>query len=428
MAPEKVKRETASPAMTDTGMRVCIHRGAKEIGGSCVEVEAAGRRIVLDVGLPLGAEDDETLLPAVRGFREPDKTLLAVAISHPHQDHHGLAHHLRPDLPILIGKAAHRILLAAGPFTSSGVSFSRTAHLEDRKPVTLGPFQVTPYLVDHSAYDAYAFLVSAGGKRFFYTGDLRGHGRKASLFDKLLRDPPRNVDVLLMEGTTIGRKDNGEGFRTERELEAAFVDQIKSSQGLCLVWTSSQNIDRLVTLYRASKRARRRLIVDLYTAEILRATGNANIPQGNWEGVRVYVPESQRRQVKRQALFDVIDLYKKQRIFPEDLGRAAKESVMLFRPSMSADLERAGCLNAACLIYSLWEGYLDQPFRDWLEGHKIAMTHIHTSGHASVSDLKRLAKAISPKKLIPIHSAEPSRYAELLEKVELKRDGEWWEV
>jgi len=77
--------------MRDAGMRVCIRRGAKEIGGSCVEVEASGRRIVLDVGLPLGAEDEEVLLPSVRGFREPDKTLLAVAISHPHQDHYGLA-------------------------------------------------------------------------------------------------------------------------------------------------------------------------------------------------------------------------------------------------------------------------------------------------------------------------------------------------
>ena len=52
-------------------MRVCIHRGAREIGGSGVEVEASGQRIVLDVGLPLDATDDAALLPAVRGFREP---------------------------------------------------------------------------------------------------------------------------------------------------------------------------------------------------------------------------------------------------------------------------------------------------------------------------------------------------------------------
>jgi hypothetical protein len=33
-------------------MRVCIHRGAHEIGGTCIEIEAQHKRIVLDIGLP----------------------------------------------------------------------------------------------------------------------------------------------------------------------------------------------------------------------------------------------------------------------------------------------------------------------------------------------------------------------------------------
>ncbi len=72
-------------------MRLRIHRGTKEIGGTCIEVEAVGKRLVLDVGLPLDAPDEaqETLLPMVPGFREPDASLLGVAISHPHQDHFG---------------------------------------------------------------------------------------------------------------------------------------------------------------------------------------------------------------------------------------------------------------------------------------------------------------------------------------------------
>ncbi len=413
-------------------MRVCIHRGSHEIGGTCIEVEAAGKRIVLDIGLPLDAEDAESLLPAVSGFREPDETLLAVAISHPHQDHYGLAHYLRPELPILIGEAAHHILQAASAFSPSGATFAHTTYLKDRQPISLGPFEITPYLVDHSAYDAYAFLVSADGKRLFYSGDLRGHGRKARAFEALLKHPPADVDVLLMEGTTIGREDTGKGFKTEQELEAAFVAQIKSTQGLCLAWSSGQNIDRIVTIFRACKQTGRQFIIDLYTAEILRATGNPNVPQGTWEGVLVYVPEAQRRQVKRQATFELIERYRQQRIFPERLAEAAPNAVMLFRPSMSAELERAGCLGNASLIYSLWEGYLAQdrlrPFHDWLSRNQIPLVPIHTSGHASVADLKRLAQAIQPKRLIPIHSEEPGRYQEFFERVELQKDGAWWEV
>ena len=38
-------------------MRICIHRGAEEIGGNCVELEQDGVRILLDLGLPLDAEN-----------------------------------------------------------------------------------------------------------------------------------------------------------------------------------------------------------------------------------------------------------------------------------------------------------------------------------------------------------------------------------
>jgi len=37
-------------------VKACIHRGAHEIGGSLVELESDGERLVLDAGLPLDVE------------------------------------------------------------------------------------------------------------------------------------------------------------------------------------------------------------------------------------------------------------------------------------------------------------------------------------------------------------------------------------
>jgi len=72
-------------------MRICIHKGTQQIGGTCVEIESHGQRLVLEVGLPLDATEAEGLLPPIPGFKEADETLLGVVISHPHQDHYGLA-------------------------------------------------------------------------------------------------------------------------------------------------------------------------------------------------------------------------------------------------------------------------------------------------------------------------------------------------
>ncbi len=413
-------------------MRVCIHRGTREIGGTCVEIEAHGQRLVLEVGLPLDTPEMEGLLAPVPGFKEADETLMGVVISHPHQDHYGLVRYLRDDLPIFIGPAARRILEAAANFIPAGVIFSNVINLSDQNPLKVGPFEITPYLVDHSAYDAYAFLIATDDKRLFYTGDIRGHGAKAALFERLVRKPPQGVDVLLMEGSTIGRLEAEGRFPPEKELEALFIKEMKSTKGMVLVYCSGQNIDRIVTIFRACKQSQRQLIIDLYTAEILRATENPHIPQGDWPGVRVFIPQWQRWLVKSKQLFHLIERYKKNRIFPEELREIAAHVTMLFRPSMATDLEKAGCLQEAGLIYSLWEGYLKDEsitlFLNWLDRHGIPMSQIHTSGHASILDLQRLAKAINAKMLVPIHSFEPGRFPEFFDKVEIKKDGGWWDV
>jgi ribonuclease J len=235
-----------------------------------------------------------------------------------------------------------------------------------------------------------------------------------------------------MEGTTIGRLSAAKRFPTERELEACFLEQIQQAQGLVLAWTSAQNIDRLVTIYKACKKSRRQLVIDMYTAEILRVTGNPKLPQATWKGIKVFLPSSQKRQIIKGKLFTLAERYKAARIYPEQLAEQASQSVMLFRPSMSRDLEKAGCLKDAHVIYSLWPGYLkrkeQQPFLEWLDSHHIPLTHCHTSGHASLSDLQAYARSINPKMLVPIHSFETGRFTEFFDRVEQKDDGQWWEV
>lgn len=412
-----------------TDMQVCIHRGTHEIGGTCIEIESGDERIVLDAGLPLDvAVPEELPLHPIRGFGQPDPSLLGVVISHPHQDHYGLAHRLPPQTHFLIGKAAESILAAAELFSPGGIRLPNVTHLDDRKSISLGPFTVTPYLVDHSAYDSYAVLVEADGRRLFYSGDFRAHGRKGKLVERLIHDPPRNVDVLLMEGTTIGRGDDEHEYPSESDLEGHFVDLFRQTEGMPLVWCSGQNIDRIVTVFRACRKAGRQFIIDMYTAHVLRATGNANVPQAEWPDVRVFLPFSQKMRIIKQERFDVAAVYRARRVFPEQLKEAAPHSVMLFRPSMMRDVEQADCLHGARVICSVWPGYLageqNQGFLQWLRDRQIPMEYCHTSGHASITDLKRLASAIAAQLLIPVHTFQPARFHELFSGVVSLGDGQ----
>lgn len=69
------------------------------------------------------------------------------------------------------------------------------------------------------------------------------------------RRPPEGVDVLLIEGTNID-VEAGRGVRgsTENEVEAACASIFRATAGMAVVAWSAQNIDRLVTVYRAARR------------------------------------------------------------------------------------------------------------------------------------------------------------------------------
>jgi len=421
------------PPLDRSGLHVCIHRGAHQIGGTCIELQCQGKILLLDIGVPLDATDpDVVAMPDVAGLDAEDPSLLGIIISHPHQDHYGLASRVPKGATFLMGAATERILAAAADFTPSGGTFSNVMHLEDRKPIDLGLFRITPYLMDHSAYDAYAVLVEAAGKKLFYTGDLRGHGRKGKLFERLLHSPPADVDVLLMEGTTITRTGTDKGFPTEPDLEAKMTELFKTTPGMPLVWCSGQNIDRLVTVFRAAKRSGRQFIMDMYTAHILAATENPRLPQAHWAATRVFLPWAQKQRIKNDKSFHISNKHRPDRIFPEHLANAAHKSVMLFRPSMRIDLEKADCLNGACLVYSMWSGYLEtestKRFLPWLEKHDIQLHQIHTSGHASVKDLQRLRNAFDEAVVIPIHTQQPDLYEKTFGNVKIRNDGQWWEV
>jgi ribonuclease J len=414
-------------------VRVRIHRGAREIGGTCVEVEHDGQRVVLDVGRPLDSDLDAQLpLPAVPGLADGDPGLLGVLVSHPHPDHYGLVAGADSSVPLYMGEAAHRILTEAAFFTPGGAQFTAAGFLRDRVPFDLGAFRITPYLMDHSAFDSYALLVEAGGKRLLYSGDLRAHGRKAALFERFVTGPPVNVDVVLLEGTHIREHHAAKPGPSEVDVEQRSAEIFRRTAGMVLACYSPQNVDRVVSLFKAAKRSGRTLVLDLYAASIMRATGGRTVPQADWDGVRVFLPQSQRARVMREGAYDRVDRVRAFRIYPGKLVSDAAQLVMTFRISVADDLERAGCLGGAHAVWSMWPGYLDEPsgerLRDWLRQRDIPLSVVHSSGHASVEDLQRLAAAVSARHLVPIHTSSPQRFPDLFANVVLRDDGEWWRV
>jgi len=410
-------------------MRCRIHRGCHEIGGNCVEVESQDKRIVLDIGLPL-RDENAVGVPDINGLMSPDDSMLGIFISHPHPDHYGLLEQITEPVPVYMGEASRRIIEVSSFFTPlPPLGELEPLGYSDRQPIEMGPFTITPFRIDHSAYDSHSLLVEADDKRLFYSGDIRGHGRNADLFRGLISDPPPDIDVLICEGTHVGR-DPDFAYPDEQSVAEGMVKIFNDTKGMVLAWCSAQNTDRLVSVWDAAQRSHRQLILDMYTAEIIRAAQDDSLPKAGKDGVAVFLPYSQKQRIKREEAFHIPKAYYPHRIYPEQLADAATHSVMIFRPSMLRDLQKAECLDGAVFISSVWSGYVhrSQEQIDKMTKMGIDRFHVHTSGHATVDELKQFMKAIRGARIVPIHLEDPEAFAELSDRVELRNDHKWWEV
>jgi len=413
-------------------MQLIIHRGAHQVGGSCVELNHENFTILLDIGLPLDSgfnDDPESHLPQpfFDAIRQGTKKIDGVLLSHAHMDHYGLVGMLPQDIPVYCGYASAELMDLTSRISLHYMQSVSPRFFKNREPFSIGPFSITPYLMDHSAFDSYSFHISAGRKSLFYTGDFRAHGRKAKTFDRLINNPP-HVDVLLMEGTMVGSRSD-EAACTEEKLEEQFARLIAETPGIVMVSTSSQNIDRLVTLFRAAIRSQRFFIIDFYTAEILERLGHyANIPQPSWSKIRVCYPKRMGKWFVRLGLRDILAKHRQNEIRWTRLKAIEDKVVLLVRPNFLDDIEKLS-LAGATWIYSLWPGYLEresslQRLRNYFQEKGVRIESLHTGGHAGIPDLKKMAKAMKPAAVIPIHSFHPEKFILEFPDVRLVNDGE----
>jgi ribonuclease J len=414
-------------------MQLIIHRGARQVGGSCVELSHGNCTILLDVGLPLDSgfnDNPESHLPQplFDDIRKGAKKISGVLLSHAHMDHCGLAGMLPRDIPLYCGRASAELMDITAKVISQSALMTEPQFFRDREPFHIGPFSITAYLMDHSAFDAYAFHISAGGKSIFYTGDFRAHGRKAKTFDRLINNPP-HADVLLMEGTMVGPRSD-ETAMTEKELEEEFVRVITKTPGIVLVSTSGQNVDRLVTIFKAAQRTQRILVIDFYIAEILERLGRyANIPQASWPRIRVCYPYLLAQRFEKLGLADLLEKHRQHGIKWTRLQEVEDKAIMLVRPNFMPNIRRFLSLEGATWVYSMWPGYLEKsaPLRNmrmYFQRKGVRAEHIHTGGHATILELQKLAEAINASKIIPIHSFHSEEYKRHFAHVQLINDGE----
>lgn len=436
-----------------------------QIGG-CVtiitaEVDGKTHRIMIDYGSSLDGSDLADDFKNLWKNNPPE----AVFFTHYHGDHVGRIMEIPKDIPIYMGDTARKVMINIQEALTK-MSDKEEAGLHEKElellkddsrirtfkwngkyyeHINLPGFKIEPYSVDHSAYDAYMFLIEAadknksnGKKVILHTGDFRGHGRRGKktldVIKYYIHKEGREVDVLITEGTMMSRLN--EDVLSEVEMQKKATELLKKHKYAFLI-CSSTNLDSLASFYKAAQDASGKYGRYMYTYNNYFAKQLETFSNTAGEFADIYKFEKvEVLNFNKSLNHHKWDKEKDLKTVMEEYGFIAvikpEEWCEKYIDAFVSDYRDGKIDEMPYLIYSMWDGYVDNYHpakkQDWIdflnkqEDKGVKVKHLHTSGHATAKMIEDVIKAVDPKEaIIPIHTECKDAFFDLNISDELRK-------
>lgn len=395
-------------------MNITIHRGINQIGGCITEVATANTKVIIDLGSNLpGCQGEEFTKQDIERITAGAD---AVYYTHFHGDHVGLSGYVHDNVEQFIGKGAQEVNICKYSVLAKHDSKyeldltvaqnMKTYQAAQRYDVGgKGEIFITPFFVDHSAFDSYMFLIEADNKRILHTGDFRGHGYLSKGLEQVLDLKAKNIDLLITEGTMLSRLK--EKVVHENTIKARAKELLEEGERLHFLFAlcSSTDMDRLASFHAACKETGAKFLCDSYQKLVLDIFTKYAAPHSK--------------------LFDFDDettlVLGKDCDFERDLR--PNGFIMPVRASSQLDFVKKMMhyFPEAELVYSIWKGYYEgteeqknQNVIDFVNLFHGRFHYLHTSGHADVETLEKVCRITNPSiGVIPIHRDKNTRFEDL---------------
>ena len=395
-------------------MNITIHRGINQIGGCITEIATANTKVIIDLGSNLpGCQGEEFTRQDVERITAGTD---AIYYTHFHGDHVGLSGYVQDNVGQYIGKGAQEVNVCK--YSVLAKHDSKYEHdlkvaqnmktYEEAQTYNVGDkdeIYITPFFVDHSAFDSYMFLIEADKKRILHTGDFRGHGYLSKGLEKILNLKARNIDVLITEGTMLSRLNENVVHENTIKTEAIKLLKKDNHPHFLFALCSSTDMDRLASFHAACKETGAKFLCDSYQKSVLDIFTKYAAPYSDLFNFN----DETTKVLGENCSFDW-DLRPNGFIMPVRAGSQLDfvKKMLYYFPD-------------AELVYSMWKGYIEgteeqknQNIIDFVNLFHGQYHYLHTSGHADVNTLGKVCKITNPSiGVIPIHKEKDTRFDDL---------------
>ena len=237
------------PNLPKGALRVTPLGGLGEIGRNMTVYEFGGKLLIVDCGVLFPEPEQpgvDLILPDFTSIRERYDDVVAVVLTHGHEDHIGAVPYLlkeRPDIP-LIGSQLTLALIEAKLAEHRIKPY--TLQVVEGQTERIGPFECAFLAVNHSIPDALAVVVSTPAGVVLHTGDFKMDqlpldGRLTDLTG-IAKLGESGIDLILSDST------NAEvpGFvASEREIMPALERAFANAKRRVIVASFASHVHRI---------------------------------------------------------------------------------------------------------------------------------------------------------------------------------------
>jgi ribonuclease J len=388
------------PPLAEGALRVTPLGGLGEIGRNMTVFEYGGKLLIVDCGVLFPEPEQpgvDLILPDFTSIRDRYDDVVAVVLTHGHEDHIGAVPYLlkeRPDIP-LIGSQLTLALIEAKLAEHRIRPY--TLEVKEGQTERIGPFDCSFLAVNHSIPDALAVVIRTGAGTVLHTGDFKMDqlpldGRLTDLAG-VSRLGETGLDLVLVDST------NAEvpGFvASEREIMPALDRAFATAQRRLIVASFASHVHRIQQVLDCAVKYKRKVAFIgrsmVRNMGVARDLGYLKVPDGL-----------------------VIDAKLIDELPPEQVvlvctGSQGEPMAALSRMASRDHQIRIVENDTVVLASSLIPGNESAVYRviNGLSRFGANVVHkgnakVHVSGHASAGELLYFYNLAKPKNVMPVH-------------------------
>ena len=406
---EKIHKDRLNPHYklnlnTSAKLKITPLGGLNEIGGNMMVVETENEAIIVDVGMsfPDGEMHGvDILIPDFTYIREIKDKIVAVIITHGHEDHIGAMPYLFKELQFPIYGTSLPLEMIGSKFDEHKMREHRGYFraISKRTPIKIGnDFEVEWMHITHSIIDSSAVAIKTEAGTMIHTGDFKIDHTPIDGFPTDLHRLAHYGEEGVLVLTSDSTNSHSPGFtRTEKTVGPTFDKIFSSAKGRVVMSTFSSNIHRVAQAIEKALIYGRKICVIGRSMEknleIAMNLGYIKFPKdqfieahevNKYNDKEVLIVTTGSQGESMSALYRMaIHEHRHIKIKPEDQIILSSKAIPGNEASVSEIINHL--LKAGAKV-----AYQDFP-------------DIHVSGHAGQEEQKLMLRLVKPKFFLPVH-------------------------